>query len=154
MHEKITTILKELLSRASFGVDDIEISLDQDLGITKYSIKTDDPKLLIGRNGDVLRAVNQLVRLMFEHQYPEFQESDQNFLIDVNGYHSRKLNDLKTKARIVADRARSFKSDIALNPMSAYDRLIVHSFISQLEDIESESHGEGLERHVVVKYVG
>ena len=152
MNDIIITKIKELLEKASLPVKEVILSVDEDLGITKLSISCEDPHLLIGRNGDVLRAVNHLVYRLAEQEAGSNSESETNFLIDVDGYHERHLEEIKTKARIVADRARSFKSDIPLEPMSGYDRLIIHSFMSQYSDIATESQGEGKERHVIVKY--
>jgi spoIIIJ-associated protein len=153
MDNNIINHVKELLQKASFEVVDIVLEVDDELGgMKRFVIKTDDPQLLIGRNGDILRSVNYLVRKFVENQHgPEALDAS-NFLVDVNDYHARKIQNIKTKARIVADRARSFKRDVELDPMSAYERLIVHSFLSNVPDIHTESTGEGRERKVVIKY--
>lgn len=152
MHEIIIEKIKKLLEKASLPITDVKVSLDEDLGITKISLSCEDTRLLIGRNGDVLQAVNHLVHRLAEKDEAFQGFNEANFLIDVDGYHERRLEELKTKARIVADRARSFKSDIALESMSAYDRLIVHSFVSNLPDISTESQGEGKDRHIIIKF--
>lgn len=154
MNETIEKFLRELLTKAGFVIDDIEISLDGELNTTIFTVKSDDSRLLIGRNGDVLRAVNHLVQRALEKDYSLHEIKNNNILVDVNGYHQKKINEIKTKARIVADRARSFKSNVSLDPMSSYDRLVVHSFVSTMPDVETESLGEGPDRHVVIKYVG
>lgn len=151
MENDIINHIKELLQKASFEVVDIVLEVDDELGMQRFVIKTDDPQLLIGKNGDVLRSVNYLVRKFVENQNNE-EAQKANFLVDVNDYHARKIQNIKTKARIVADRARSFKRDVELDPMSAYERLIVHSFLSNVPDIETESTGEGRQRKVVIKY--
>ena len=52
----------------------------------------------------------------------------------------------------MAERARFFKKDIEMSPMTAYERMIVHSSFSDFPDIETESFGGGRDRFVVIKY--
>jgi spoIIIJ-associated protein len=60
---------------------------------------------------------------------------------------------LAAKAVMMAERARSFRYDVELSPMSAYERLIVHSALSSEPHVKTESQGEGRGRRVVIKYV-
>lgn len=55
---------------------------------------------------------------------------------------------------MLAERARTFKHDVEMSPMSPYDRLIVHASLTGLPDIKTESLGEGQVRHIVIKYTG
>lgn len=153
MKEKIYNHIHDLLPRLGFEVKSVSHLQDEDIHTDIFSIETDDPELLIGRNGDVLRAVNHIIHRMVEADKEISIGTDQSFFIDVDGYYQKNLQEIKTKARIVAERARSFKSDIALDPMSAYDRMVVHAYMKQYDDIETESFGYGKGRHVVIKYL-
>ncbi|MCD8495141.1 MAG: hypothetical protein LRY41_01715 [Candidatus Pacebacteria bacterium] len=152
MNDRIKKHIEALLPKMGFEVQSISIDKDSDLDTTIFSVMTNDPALLIGKNGDILQAVNHIIR-RFAEQDPEF-DTRANFYIDVNNYHQRILDDLKTKARIVAERAQSFKSDIALDPMPAYHRLVVHAYIQKYPELATESRGEGKDRHVVIIYKG
>ena len=55
---------------------------------------------------------------------------------------------------MMSERARYFKSNIEVDPMSAFDRRIVHEFLSSATDLKTESTGTGYNRRVVIKYVG
>ncbi|MEK7526803.1 MAG: R3H domain-containing nucleic acid-binding protein, partial [Patescibacteria group bacterium] len=55
--------------------------------------------------------------------------------------------------KIMAERARSFKTNMELEPMSPYERMIIHSALESLPDIKTESVGFGRGRKVVIKYV-
>jgi spoIIIJ-associated protein len=74
------------------------------------------------------------------------------FLIDVNGYRTQKIKDLQNKALMMAERARSLQYDVELSPMSAYERLIVHTTLQDAPNVKTESQGEGRNRRVVIKY--
>jgi predicted RNA-binding protein Jag len=54
----------------------------------------------------------------------------------------------------MSDRAKSFKIDVELDPMSSYERMIVHSYLEGVPEIKTESIGEGSSRRVVIKYIG
>jgi len=72
----------------------------------------------------------------------------------VNGYHATHIRALESQALMLAERARTFKYDIEMSPMSSYDRLIVHSVLQGSPDVLTESQGEGKVRHIVIKYTG
>jgi spoIIIJ-associated protein len=153
INQTLTTILEYL----SVEVDNIEIKDDTEINATVFMIQTKDSQLLIGRGGETLRALNYVIRKIIEESMLKEAKGEKivvpNFIIDVNGFHSKKINELKMKARIVADRARSFRRTIELEPMSPYYRLLIHSFLSQLPNIKTESTGQGKDRRVTVSYV-
>ena len=74
------------------------------------------------------------------------------FLIDVNEFRAKQLKEIETKALMMAERARSFQYDVELTPMSAYERLIVHTTLQNSPNVKTESLGEGRSRRVVIKY--
>ena len=72
-------------------------------------------------------------------------------MIDVNDYQRRRFDELKDKARMGAQRVRYFKKEVTLEPMSAFERRIVHLALQEYPDIVTESIGEGAERRVVIQ---
>jgi len=74
------------------------------------------------------------------------------FLVDVDEYRIRHIKDLQNKAKMMAERARSFQYDVELSPMTAYERLIVHTALQEEPHVKTESQGEGRNRRVVIKY--
>ena len=121
--------------------------------ILKFSIRTDEPHFLIGPEGQTLLAINHLVKKIVERQNTNPDRKRINFIIDVNDYQEKKIQELKNRAQIMAERARFFKSNIECPPMNPYERMIIHSFFSDTEDITTESMGTGKERRVMIKYV-
>ena len=55
---------------------------------------------------------------------------------------------------MMSERARYFKSNVEVDPMSAFDRRVVHEFLSNMPDLKTESMGFGPTRRVVIKYIG
>lgn len=145
-HKLIISTIRECLGKLGMQPDDVVLS--ESGGNTVFTIKTKDPSILIGTNGEVLSALNHLVKKMLEGVVPR----EEHYIIDVNGFQSKKVKSLEDQARTVAERARTFRYDIEMSPMSAYERMIVHSTLKSIPNIETESEGEGPLRHIVVRY--
>ena len=150
MHETIETILKELL--ASMGIADAVVTRSEVAGQTIFSIQTSEARALIGGHGDTIQALDMIVKKIAEKRLAPEETRDQHFLVDVNDYRVNQIKDLQTKALMMAERARSFQYDVELSPMSAYERLIVHTTLQDAPNVKTESQGEGRTRRVVIKY--
>lgn len=138
--------LEELLDIADIDGDiDIEIRA----GRTHLSIVSDGDnaplEALVGRDGAVLDALQELVRLAVLAS----TDSRSRLVLDINGYRGDRASELQRLAGDAVTRARESREPVALKPMSAYERKIVHDVIADLGMI-SESEGEGASRHVVV----
>ena len=84
---------------------------------TVVRVTSEDPKILIGPHGEHLRALNTLARRLVETRHGE---EAANFLIDVNNYHEDQLEHVRSAARMLAQRARLFKHDVEMEPLSSY----------------------------------
>lgn len=122
-----------------------------------FFIKTpgSEAPLLIGENGKHLAAFSYLIKKIYEKKFfsagaPEAGAHAQ-FLIDINDYNKKRVEEIKDQARMHAQRVRYFKKEVEMRPMNAYDRRIVHSVLQEYPDITTESSGEGVERRVVIK---
>ncbi len=111
-------------------------------------IRTDDAGILIGENGDNLQALNYILRRVIERKTGV---SENQLMIDVNDYQRRRFDDLRDKARMGAQRVRYFKKEVTLEPMTAFDRRVVHMALQEYPDIATESEGQGSTRCVVIK---
>ena len=138
-------------------------------GQTIYSIEgVPNPRDIIGMHGDTIHALDHLVKKMVEQGLDSARRktatsADSNasgeeraemplFLVDIDDYRARQIRDLQTKAKMMAERARSFQYDVELSPMSAYERLIIHTALQSEPNVKTESQGEGRNRRVVSKY--
>lgn len=113
-----------------------------------FLVRTDDAGLLIGEDGANLFALNYLLRKIIERKT---STPEAHFLIDVNDYQRRRFDELRDKARMGAQRVRYFKREVTLEPMSAFERRIVHLALQEYPDIMTESMGEGVVRRVVIR---
>jgi spoIIIJ-associated protein len=157
MKESVETILRELLE--SLGFSGTPVSHEVIAGQTVFTIGAtgDDARTLIGPHGDAIHALDHLVKKILERRSATGEseggeERSPLFLVDVDGYRARQIRDLQAKAVMMAERARSFQYDVELSPMSAYERLIVHTTLQDAPNVRTESQGEGRSRRVVIKY--
>lgn len=163
MESTIEDVLKGLLDAA--GLSYSGIVRNDIAGQLVFSIQADDARALIGAHGDTIHAIDHVVKKIIEGKIAAgrraesgdgggtSEERDEpHFLIDVNDYRSKQIKDLQNKALMMAERARSFQYDVELSPMSAYERLIVHTTLQDAPNVKTESQGEGRNRRVVIKY--
>lgn len=112
-------------------------------------ITKEGSSFLIGKNGANLQALQHIVRVIAKKQLAE----PVIFNLDVNSYKKEKNFSIIEKARTAAKQAIDQKRSVVLNPMSAYQRRIIHMELAENESVKTESLGEGDERKVVIKPV-
>lgn len=119
---------------------------------THFVIRTDEAGILIGENGQNLDAFSHIVKKV-AHQKFSAGESDATayFSVDVNDYLAKKIEDLKVLAKMNAQKAIYFKKPIEMEPMSAHERRVIHSILTDHPNITTESVGVGYARRVVIK---
>lgn len=144
--ELLKSTITELINLLDVAVDSVTVSGGHR---TVVAITSPDSERLIGPNGDHLRALNMIARRIVETKHGEESAS---FLIDVNNYHENQMEAVRANARLLAQRARLFKHDVELEPMSSYERLVVHELFAEDPEIKTESAGEGKFRHIVLKH--
>jgi len=158
---EIQNLIKEVIERTTVPVKDIIISEDGSK-TTWFSVEVGQPHFFLGRNGEGLFALNHLIKKIIESKLlvgkkekesPEV-ESALSILVDINGFQKKRVENIHAVAHMMAERARYFKSNIEVDPMSAFDRRLVHEFLSEATDLKTESTGEGASRRVVIKYIG
>lgn len=145
-------LLEKLLRRMNVSFEAIEyFPGESEAARPRFVIKTSDSALLIGSRGEHLLALNYIVRRIIGRQAGDGALPP--FVVDVNDYQEKAFEQLRTKARIMCERARSYKVDVPLEPMSSYERMLIHTYLEHEPHIKTESAGEGKNRRVVIKYV-
>lgn len=139
--------LEELLDIADIDGDiDIEVRN----GRTYISIVSEDNdaqglQALVGRDGEVLEALQELARLSVLTS----TEHRSRLVLDIDGFRDSRNKELREIAEQAVAKVKSAGEAVALAPMSAYERKIVHDIVADLGMV-SESEGEGSRRHIVV----
>ena len=104
-----------------------------------------DIKHLIGKDGEVVDALQQLTRLAVQQKIGERS----HLIVDVDGFLRRKREHLREQALDVIDEVRESGEPVNMKPMNSFERKIVHDMVRE-EGLKSRSHGEEPHRYVTV----
>ena len=150
--EEIQNLIKELVEKTTVGLQGISMTEERP-GNVWISVEVNEPHYFISREGEGLQALNHIVRRILEAKATH--KSDMwNIVLDINGFQKKRVDNIRAIAHMMSERARYFKSNIEVNPMTAFERRIVHEFLSEAGDLQTESIGVGHSRRVVIKYIG
>ena len=136
--------LKEIV--ALMGVEDVAFSAIQKGEATIIRLDGDKMGALIGRRGETMESLSYLASLVANRLEGDYIKLG----LDVAGYRGKRENDLTALAQKIGQKVRRSKRCFSMEPMNPYERRIIHSAISQMEGLRSESKGEGKDRHVVI----
>jgi spoIIIJ-associated protein len=135
--------LEELLDIADLD-GDIDLDVEGDRAVV--SLVGGDLQVLVGPQGTVLEALQDLTRLAVLRSTGHRSR----LLLDVDGYRARRRDQIRVRATEAVEAARSSGEPFAMPPMSAYERKVVHDVVAEL-GLVSASDGEEPNRHVVVR---
>lgn len=147
--EFIILTVQTLLRLMGVTVNSVTAITDEKTGSLRFAVSTPESLLLIGEGGARLLALNHLMKRIVEKK---FGENASPFMLDINDFQKKQVEEIRAKAHMLAERARYFKSTVEMEPMTSYERMIVHSEFASAKDIATESVGMGRERHLVLKY--
>ncbi|MFC1945617.1 protein jag [Chloroflexota bacterium] len=109
-------------------------------------IEGEDLGILIGRRGQTLAALQYVVRLVVNSK----TGSKLPIVIDVEGYKRRRYEALRAFAWRMADEVRAKRVPFTMEPMSAFERRVVHLALADDIDVITQSTGQGDMRKVVI----
>jgi spoIIIJ-associated protein len=159
--EEIKNLIKELIEKTNVKLIEISVVEENSKNIW-VSVQVSEPHFFIAHEGEGLQALNHLVHRIIENKMGHRSDlgdsprSDlwPSILIDINDFQKKRIENIRAIAHMMSERARYFKSNIEVDPMSSFERRIVHEFLSEATDLKTESVGFGPTRRVVIKYVG
>lgn len=155
--EKIKKSISELLDHAHFAFTSISVSFNEKERSFWCDIATDDPRAFTGKQAECLGALSHLAKKILEKEHAMIDTDTHDrvrLVIDVNDFQKERIQNLKSTAHMMAERARYFKSNVEVDPMSAGDRRVIHEFLQSADDLQTESIGDGFTRRVMIKYIG
>ncbi len=133
-------------------LDIVDYEGDIEMGVRNHrptvQIVADDDtdiKHLIGKDGEVVDALQQLTRLAVQQKIGERS----HLIVDVDGFLRRKREHLREQALDVIDEVRETGDPVNMKPMNSFERKIVHDMVRE-EGLKSRSHGEEPHRYVTV----
>ena len=121
-----------------------------DDGTRRITIEGEDAATLIGHHGDTLDAIQYLANLASAKKNVNGERDKSRVTIDIEGYRAKREETLRALARRMAAKAIRNKRSVMLEPMSAYERRIIHSEIQGIEGVSTNSIGSDNNRKIVI----
>jgi spoIIIJ-associated protein len=143
--QKLVLRIKDLLTHMGF---EPEVYERVEEGRVVFNVRTREAQLLIGKLGATLESLQHIVRLLSKK---DGIEEGFSFALDIDDYREKRVIYLKDLARKAAHQVRESKRAVALAPMPAYERRIIHNYLSLYSDIKSESMGKDPSRKIVIR---
>ena len=140
----IKTVIKDIglnAEAALYGCDD---------GTRRITISGEDASTLIGHHGDTLDALQYLANLASARKNAKGERDKSRVTLDIEGYRAKREATLRALARRKAETALRNNRSVMLEPMSAYERRIIHSEIQGIEGVSTNSIGSDNNRKIVI----
>lgn len=136
--------LEKILENLGFSAAIEEHQMEEGLLL---EVKTEDPGRLIGRQGQTLSDLQYITnRLLFQQD-----NTAPKVLVDVGGYRTQAREALVKKAKSAAEKVRRWGDTVELEPMTAFDRRVVHQALKDDPDVETHSvEVEGSEKKAIL----
>jgi spoIIIJ-associated protein len=144
--ELATELLGDLIDHMGFDAE-IDVSWAEGENAPLYlNIVGDDLGMLIGRHGETLASIQYLLRLMINQRIHRWT----NIVIDVDGYKDRRSEQLTQMAQRMAEQVARTSRPMALEPMPANERRLIHMALRNHPDVYTESSGDADRRKVQI----
>jgi spoIIIJ-associated protein len=141
--------IKQLISNMEL---DASIEVTSGSGNDKnISIMGEKAGVLIGHHGETLDALQYLVNLVANRK--ENEEDDRDYTkitVDIENYRNKRTVTLEALAQRMAAKVLKYKKSVTLEPMTPYERRIIHSTIQKIEGVSTNSIGSDSNRRVVI----
>ena len=144
--EAAADYLEGLLDIADLDGDiDIDVEGSRAM-ISIVEAKSGDLSHLVGANGEVLDAIQELTRLAAARETGERSR----LMLDIAGYRAQRRADLVALAKVAIAEAQRTSAPVSMNPMTPFERKIVHDAVAEA-GLVSASEGDEPQRRVVIR---
>ncbi len=146
--EAVDDFLETFIRNA--GIEAVIHCEEKEGGELAYTLEGEDLGILIGHHGEVLDSLQYLISLVTNRHGDDYVR----ITIDIENYRSKRENTLRALARKTANRVKKSGRNVTFEPMSAYERRIIHSQAQEVGGVTTHSIGSGDERRVVMSPIG
>ena len=117
---------------------------------TLINISGEGASILIGHHGDTLDSLQYLANLAANKKVNGEKREYAKISVDIEGYRAKREETLRALARRKAEQVIKYKKSVMLEPMSPYERRIIHSEIQKMDGVGTNSIGSESNRKVVI----
>lgn len=138
----LNDVIKAMGIKVSFDITNKE-------GFINVNFSGPNIGLLIGRRGETLNALQFLANLVVNKNRSDFQNS-LKVILDAEQYRRKREETLRRLANLMAQKALRTGKDIKLEPMTSYERMIIHTTLQNHPQVYTYSEGEEPNRRVII----
>lgn len=151
------TVAGDIIAREFIDtlLGDMEINAEVEMTATRksdrqISIVGEEAGVLIGHHGDTLEALQYLTNLAANKREEDESRDYVHITVDVENYRNKREGTLRALARRMASKVAKTGKSVMLEPMSPYERRIIHSEVQGIEGVSTNSVGVDANRRVVI----
>jgi spoIIIJ-associated protein len=145
--QQLTELIQKLTGHMHIPCE-VNVDSGEGDGPIRVSIQAaDNAKLLIGKEGQNLRALEHVVRAVWMRKDAKLRSVS----VDVNDYRKERETQVLELVRQAAGRVRDSGRSEALPPMSSYERRLAHTELASWKEVGTESIGQEPQRRVIIK---
>ncbi|NLC67655.1 MAG: protein jag [Clostridiaceae bacterium] len=141
--ERVKKFLDEVFEKMNLNV---QMVVEEDDKAVYVKIEGEDSGIIIGRRGETLEALQFLSCLVVNNGKGDYKK----VIIDIENYRKRREDTLVKLSHKLAERVIKSKKNITLEPMSPYERRIIHSTLQNNKYVKTYSIGDEPNRKVVI----
>ena len=148
--EDVINYIKDYIQNVAKSMNlEMNLEVRESEDIFSVVMISNNNSILIGKEGRTLNSLQLLIRQAIQN------ETGFNIKVnlDASNYRAKKIKYFEYDIKNIVREVQKTKLDIKLDPMNSYQRRIVHSLVSNYDNIETESIGEEPNRCVVIKYI-
>lgn len=139
-----TSIVRKLIEL--LGAHVTSLAVLENAEVSTFIIETDNNQVFIGRDGETIRSLTAIARLIAEQKGLEH-----TFRIDIGGYEAGLKRKHEQTARMYAQRAVHFTGTVDIPSTDSFARRVMHAYIAEhYPSLKTHSEGEGKDRHLVI----
>ncbi|MFV0362472.1 MAG: RNA-binding cell elongation regulator Jag/EloR [Suipraeoptans sp.] len=146
--EAVSKFLKDMLATMDMSDVVIKIDVDKD-NILCIDMEGENMGILIGKRGQTLDSIQYLANRVAN----KAQDGYVRVKLDTEDYRKRRQQTLENLARNIASKVKRTRRNVSLEPMNAYERRIIHSYLQNDNQVTTHSEGNEPYRKVVITYV-
>lgn len=136
--------IKKLMKLLEVEIKDLQISKDEEYW--KVFLDTPENALLIGRHGKTIQSLQLILRFLVHNEVGEWQK----ILLDIDNYREKREKEVTNLAIETAQKVELSNRPIVLSNLSPFERRVVHMTLADNPNVQTESHGQGKDRKLMV----
>ena len=143
--DKAVDFLNSVFDAMGLAVD-VEVKMNEEEKEMDVNLTGEEMGLLIGKRGQTLDSLQYLVSLVVNKESEDYLRVK----LDTENYRERRKETLETLAKNIAYKVKRTRRPVSLEPMTPYERRIIHSALQNDKYVFTKSEGEEPFRHVVI----